>query len=1115
MPLTIHRATRADQLADELAALLCDVSGTPPADPFAAELVVVPAKGVERWLSQRLSHTLGAAPGAEDGVCAGVELRSPASLVAELTDRPEEDPWSPDRMVWPLLGALDAAAGEDWAAPLSRHLGLLLHDGEGDELRRGRRYATARRLAGLFSSYARQRPALLRAWEDDHDEDGAGQPLPDDLSWQPELWRRLLAVAGEPSPTRRHAEVLARLEAGPAAGMPARVSLFGHTRVPATEAELLAALGAHHEVHLWLPHPSPALWDALSDNGGVVPRDEDGSYDAARHPLLASLGRDVRELERTLAPYALDAGAAEEPARPAGLLGRLQADIAADRAPDGSLLLDPDDRSVQVHACHGPARQVEVLREVVLGLLADDETLEPRDIMVMCPDIEAYAPLVEAAFGLGDAVAGAHPGHQLQVRLADRALSRTNPLLAVAGSLLDLADGRAPASRVLDLLASEPVRRRFRIAESELETVHRWVEQSGVRWAFDAAHRSAYGLAAYPQNTWRFGLDRVLAGVAVSDDAQADGAGYVDTVLPLDDVPSSSIDLAGRLAELVDRLERTIDRLTGLRPMGDWLENLREGTVALTAAEPGEEWQLAQLHTELGGVALAAGTDAPDLRLSDVRSLLGERLGGRPTRANFRTGSMTVATLVPMRSVPHRVVCLLGVDDGAFPRGGTTDGDDVLARRPLTGERDRRSEDRQQLLDAVMATTETLVVTYSGYDETTGAERPPAVPLGELLDALDRTAAGARERVVTPHRIQPFHPSYYSGSAPPFSFDRLSAGGARAAVRQPVATPAIGSVSLPPMAVGDVELADLVRFLRDPVGGFLRQRLEVSLLRDQDEVSDRMPISLDGLEKWGVGDRLLRHLLAGLPPRDAFQRELRRGLLPPGALGGEVLMQLATQTTPIAEAVREARGEVPERSRTVEITLPLTTADGRPRRLVGTVGGLHDLRRVTGGFSQVGAKQELDAWVHLLALEASEPGRGWSAGAIGRGPRDRPTSRVVFTPPEDAVGELVSLVRVLDAGLCTPLPLPLKTSYAFALARAGRGSDAKCRFEADRKWKSFRFPAERDDEAQRRVWGDRAEIDDLLRIAPLPGEEREGESSRLGALAGAVWGRALTRAVRS
>ncbi len=289
MSLIVHRAPRADHLADGLAELL----RTPLDDPFAQELVLVPARGVERWLSQRLSHRLGHAEGRDDGVCAGVEFRSPASLVAEITGTREHDPWAPDALVWPLLTVVDASAGEAWARTLSTHLGHG-QDGEEGELRRGRRYAVARRLARLFGAYAAQRPTLLADWERHDDTDGAGGALPTDLTWQPELWRRLATEVGEPTPGQRHVRVVEALRRGAGAeDLPPRLSLFGHTRIAVTEVELLAALGEHRDVHLWLPHPSAALWDSLVGTSGAVPRRADDSHLHGRPPpaLLPRPGR--------------------------------------------------------------------------------------------------------------------------------------------------------------------------------------------------------------------------------------------------------------------------------------------------------------------------------------------------------------------------------------------------------------------------------------------------------------------------------------------------------------------------------------------------------------------------------------------------------------------------------------------------------------------------------------------------------------------------------------------------------------------------------------------------------------------------------------------------------
>ena len=218
------------------------------------------------------------------------------------------------------------------------------------------------------------------------------------------------------------------------------------------------------------------------------------------------------------------------------------------------------------------------------------------------------------------------------MRLADRALTQTNPLLAVLGSLLDLAGGRAEASAVLDLVAADPVRRRFGLADNDLETITGWVEQAGVRWAYDEQHRAPYGLDGYVQNTWRFGLDRVLAGVAMSDDARADGPGWIGTTLPLDDVGSTSIELAGRLAELLDRLQAVTDRLSGSHPVDHWLDTLRHGLDALTSVARGDEWQTGQVQRELAALAGDAARRGRtlELRLPDVRALMSERLAGQP-----------------------------------------------------------------------------------------------------------------------------------------------------------------------------------------------------------------------------------------------------------------------------------------------------------------------------------------------------------------------------------------------------------------------------------------------------------------------------------------------------
>ncbi|MGE0214546.1 exodeoxyribonuclease V subunit gamma [Mycolicibacterium sp.] len=1067
MALHLHRADRTDLLADGLGRLLA----TPPPDPFTEDLVLVSARGLERWLSQRLSHVLGRG-GADDGVCAGVTFRHPRSLIAELSGTGDRDPWSPDALVWPLLRVIDRSLDEPWCATLAAHLGHFA-DGEERELRRGRRYAVARRLAGLFSSYARQRPQLLVDWIDGHTGD-----LDDDLRWQPELYRALLAEVGTVPPPVRHAELVARLRDSPAE-LPERLSLFGHTRLPVTEIELLHALSTHHDLHLWLPHPSDAQWRALREVRGRVPRRADTSHRGVGHPLLAVLGRDLRELQRVLpADPATDEwlGGVD---RPATLLGWLQADLSADSVRPQGRSHDLGDRSVQVHSCHGPARQIDVLREVLLGLLADDPTLEPRDILVMCPDIETYAPLIVAGFGLGDVVTGAHPAHRLRVKLADRALTQTNPLLGVARQLLALAGGRATASEVLDLAEAGPVRQRFGFTDDDLDAIGDWVREANVRWGFDRDHRLPYGVD-FVQNTWRFGIDRVLAGVAMSDDSHA----WLDTTLPLDDVSSNRVDLAGRLATFVDRLREVVETLSGTAPLGAWLTALTDGVAALTEVPDADAWQGGQVQRELGEILADAGPATTlELRLPDVKALLERHLAGRPTRANFRTGTLTVCTMVPMRSVPHRVVCLVGLDDGVFPRHGAVDGDDALARDPMTGERDIRSEDRQLLLDAIGAATEKLVLTYTGANEYSGQRKPPAVPVLELLDALDATtAAPVRERILVEHPLQPFDIDNVTPGAlgmpagEPFTFDPtvLTAATVAAGHREP--RPQLLGAPLPQTPPADVALDDLIGFFKDPVKGFFRA-LDYTLPWDVDPVSDAMPVEVDALQEWKIGDRMLDDMLAGMTPKDAQQAGWRRGSLPPGRLGWRKAQEIAARSAGLAEAALAHRRQPP-----TAVDVDVVVDPGTGRRVTGTVPRLYGERMVDVTYSRLDGRHLLASWIRLVALAARFPGTEWLAVCIGRARRgDRPRERVLGPPP-DAPDVLGDLVAMYDEGRRQPIPLPLKTSYAWVETDQARGTPMR---EAGWKWKTGRFPGEDAEPAHVRVWGPNFPLAELV-AAGLP-----------------------------
>jgi exodeoxyribonuclease V gamma subunit len=1088
--LELHRSERTDQLA----AALCRLMSVPLPDPVCPEVVSVPTRGVERWLSQSLSERLG--------VCANVDFPFPGTLVGQATAAAcgvgaKDDPWRPERSVWPLVEVIDDHTADPTLAPLIQHLQAATpKDRLGNPLP-VRRLAMARHLADLFDRYATHRPEMVLSWTegDGHDH------------WQAHLWKLLRQRIGVPSPAERLGPAVERLEAEPdLVDLPERLSIFGLTRLPASHLAILEAIAVERHVHLFLLHPSPALWSRIAGSSTRprrgLPRSEDETAGAAENPLLRSWGRDAREMQVVLASHGVPDGDHEAVAESDSMLGRLQADIRADRPPSGAVPVDPNDDSLRIHACHGKARQVEVMRDAILHLLDQDATLEPRDVIVMCPDIEAFAPLVQAAFGIGtDEEVGARP--RLRVRLADRSLRQTNPLLSVASQLLDLAGSRVTASQVVDLIARPPVGLRFGIDQDDLSTVERWIAGTGIRWGLDSSHRAPWALDRLDANTWSFGIDRLSLGVAMTEP----GCRVFEGVVPYDDVSSAELELAGKLSELLNRLSQAISKLQGKKPLTAWLTALAAGTESLAASPADGEWQLDQLHSTLGGVGEeAAGTD-PEVCLDEIRVLLADRLKGRPTRANFRTGDLTVCTLVPMRSVPHRVVCLLGLDDGAFPRHTEQDGDDLLLASPRVGDRDGRGEDRQLLLDALMAATDHLVVTFSGRDERTNRPKPPCVPVAELLDVIDSTfstddSGPARRHVLVRHPLQPFDARNFSAGemagAGPWGYDRVFLEGARALSTQRPAGAWLGA-PLPALEEPVVQLEQLVRFVQNPVRQFLRQRLNLYLSDRQDELVDSLPVELDALERWQIGDRLLESCLAGVDIQTAVEAERRRGLLPPGDLAEPVLSAVQPEVEELVEMLDRSGflGGFTS-SREVAITLQ----DGRT--LIGAVPAVRDHTIISCVFSRLAPKHRLAAWVRLLALCADGSGNGTRAVTVGRGRAGDPVAMVAAGPVStpEALAQLTLLTDLYQRGMRSPLPMVCDGSAAWAKARREGCSEEDALLRLEREWK-------KDDPDLAYVHGRDPSLIAVYSEKPWPDEAGPGwddrEPTRFGRLAMRLW----------
>lgn len=1018
-PLVVHTASRVEDLLDPLVARLRQGA---PEDPFTPLTIVVQSRGMQRWLSHQLAERL-APDGA--GIAANLAFPFPGRLLRDLAaavnDAGEDggtvpgiagdDPWAPGSLVWQVLAVLQEQRDRPELARLQPYLAQRAVDGAalrteaepepGPEVVDRRTWRFARAVADVLDGYAVARPGMVRAWSQGQDVGPDGRALEDRERWQPWLWRCVgERLAGRPDPATRLRQLIARLTDGREVVLPPtlrHVSTFGISALHEQQLRVLAALARHTDLALYVPTVSASRWAVVGRSLADDPRGaEDPSVrPAAAHPLVASCGRitdDAAAVFHHLGVTRRSHDRGGGPSAVPGLLERLQASVREDRWPVEPQPLAPGDRSVRIHRCHGPTRQTEVLRDVLLGLLADDPALEPRDILVMTPDIDRYAPLVEAAF-VGDTDTPTLP-----VRIADRHLGAGNPVVETLLGVLELAAGRATTSQVLDLLGRAPIADRFGVTPADVEQLGTWAAGTGIRWGRDRAHRVRAGQPPDRVHTWRFGLDRMLLGATMADE----GDRVVGDVTPFDPIEGDDVAVLGRLAAACRRLFAVADRLRDPRPVSMWRDELVGVVDELFHVAAPDAWRVQEVVAALPDLSDAAAPD-PILDLGAVRALVGDAVDRPRGAAGYETGAVTVCAMIPMRFIPHKVVCLLGLDDGAFPRPRTRLGFDLLERDDRVGDRDRRVEDRALFLEAVLAARQHLVITCTGRDVRTGAAHPPAVPLAELTEVLDRLVAVPQERAAAPaddeattpdrgsgavivtHPLHAFSPQAFDPRQPDgvSSFDRSARDAAEVARRRDRRRRVLLPHPLPPRADDDaagaapvVSLEDLADAVGHPTRHLLRRRLDVYLGEDAPATDDQEPVAIDGLRRSALGRELLE-----TPATPGWDRAvLASGTVPagtPGRVGVASVRDEVARLRAVAHdqcAGAAGSGELPgsvlgDAGRT---PVDLALADGR---LQGTVDGVHAVGdrtlRVELRFVRPRPDRLLAAWIRHLALSAA------------------------------------------------------------------------------------------------------------------------------------------------
>lgn len=1003
--LKVIHSNRMEALVDHL----CHVLSTPLSSPLAAEKMVVQNTGLARWLNLRLAERFG--------IAGNNDYLMPSSFVWRLFrdclgDVPETSPFDKELLLWRLFNGLPDYLDDEAFAALRDYLA--------DDDNGLKRYQLARRIADVFDQYLVYRPEWVLAWESGQDD-----------HWQARLWRDLAAsVGGEHRAALQQRFLRQDLTDKP---LPERVCVFGISSLAPMSLDVLRHLAEFTDVVFFVLNPSLAYWGDILPEKSLLKlkelwrrsgRETLPDYVESGNPLLADWGRLGRDFQRLLyAENVPDEIDAFEPPPEDHLLGMLQSDLLLlqDRREETKQPIPTDDRSLQVHACHSPLREVEVLHDQLLDLFRRYPDLRPRDVVVMTPDIDRYAPYVQAVFG------SVPEARNIPWSLADLSVRSESPLVEMLVQLLDLPDSRFTAGEILGLLEIEELRKRFAIEVSDLPLLRRWVGEAGIRWGRGDGDLDDL-------NSWRTGFRRLFFGFALPD-----GVERYDDTAPLEGPEGAQAAVLGGLKSLLDRLDDTADRFAADHSPKRWQALLNDALDGLLDAgddNPSLD-RIREALEQLASTSAASADETADDPLVSrqvVKAYLQNQLSAAGAQHRYAAGKVTFCAMVPMRAVPFRVVALLGLNDRDYPRRARRSGFDLMVGDQRPGDRSVRDEDRHLFLEALLSARDCLLLSYVGADVRDNSELQPSLVLSELLDYVD-DGFERETPLVLHHPLQPFSRRYGGDEPGVFSYavewalESEAAGVESPFCPQPLAEPEV--------EFHVVTLEQLESFYAHPARYFLRRRMGVVFDDKDDTPEDDENFELEFLDLYQKRQELLREQLSG----DGFDERAElyrlRGELPHGAFGDHLMADERGPIEQLADALADFQ---PKPDQEVDLQL-------NDLHLQGWLSGITDQGLTTWRVTGFNGKDMIRLWLRHLMLNSLE-GEDLPRNSLHL----TPESVTELPPMESREQARETLGRVLGIywrGLSRPLHFFPKTSYVYA---AHDGDPEKALGKARNTW---------------------------------------------------------------
>ncbi len=1038
--IKLYTSNRLEILADRLASLAAE----PLSSPFKPEVIVVQSKGMERWLSMKLAERLG--------IWSNCVYYFPNRIIMEIFKQviPEISEgriFNTEIITWQIMKILPGCVSKPGFEDLNNYLN------SGDKTFKS--FQLSSKIADTFDQYLTYRPDMITDWDRGEGED-----------WQAALWRLLKKELPHPLPPELRKKFLESIGSPENNNfnlknfnfklLPERITVFGISSMPVFHVDILSALSDYIDVNFFFMNPSKEYWADIFPDKNIAKTLTKYNKDTTTrklhlergNSLLASMG----ELGRDFLSLILKSDIQEFPdfvdPENSSLLCSIQSDILnmIDRSAPGieyrhiefTANKIKSDTSIRIHSCHSLMREVEVLYDNLLDMFNNDHELEPRDIIVMMPDIEIYSPYISAIFN-----SYRDENQRIPFSIADRSVRKDSLLIDSFFSVLDLNDSRFEANKAFDILRCDSVQRKFDLYPGDLNLIHRWIKGTNIKWGVDADYRVQHGLPGYNENTWKAGIERMLLGYAMPG---SEGKMFKE-ILPYD-IEGNESQILGKFIEYYSSLIDMLELIKRSYPLSKWSQVLKEIISALYSPEHDRENShlLREAAVKLEELERESGFKE-EVELRIIKSWLENYLGEKQIQSGFMTGSVTFCAMLPMRSIPFKIICLLGMNDSVFPRTTISTAFNLITQNPKKGDRSRRKDDRYLFLEAIISARKKLYISYIGQSIQDNTAISPSVVVSELLDYIKEgyevNENNIIEHILIKHPLQAFSPRYFRNNENIFSYSENNYRASKAAVtgRREALQFINGKLSDHYEWQKDqaIELNELIKFFNNPSKYIIRTRLGINLEAVEDVIDNREPFDINGLQKYKIEDYVCGEFINGRDTSGLYKTFRARGMLPHGNTGEVAFNNLLPGIKHFSDRIKSFAGDRKPESLKIDLNIS-------GYNLTGRLDNIWPAGMIQYRYADTKAKDRIKSWIMHLALNASKknpyPAKSmlickdasWEMGPV---------------ESIDALGELIEIYIKGNNELIYFFP---ETSLEYTNILLKKGSRTDALRQAEKKW---------------------------------------------------------------